>query len=286
MAEANVLLLLTDGTLEASAQAAVPIIRLEAIETRDEPDHDLVLPILPLQLAYVMYTSGSTGVPKGVAVSHRDVISLISDSRWQDGTHERILLHSPHAFDASTYEMWVPLLHGGQVIVAPPGPLDIHDLDHLVSCNQPSAIWLTSGLFDLLAHESPGLFRSIRRVIAGGDVLSINATRILRHHWPDLEISNGYGPTETTTFALVYDLPKETAFDEAIPIGRPLENQRVYLLDRWLRRNLYRWLWPGSWLFQSARPDGRALHSLSLWTGRRAHVSHRRSRPLARQRRP
>ena len=98
-------------------------------ESADQP----VVLLHPNNLAYIMYTSGSTGVPKGVAVRHRDVVSLAFDRCFCGGGHERVLLHSPLAFDASTYELWVPLLNGGQVVVAPPGDLDVQGLHRAIT---------------------------------------------------------------------------------------------------------------------------------------------------------
>ena len=95
----------------------------------------------PDNLVYVMYTSGSTGTPKGVAVRHRDVVALAFDQHFTTGGHERVLLHSPQAFDASTYEMWVPLLNGGQVLLPPPGDLGTASLRQVIMNNDVTGLW-------------------------------------------------------------------------------------------------------------------------------------------------
>ncbi|WP_229928169.1 AMP-binding protein, partial [Kitasatospora indigofera] len=117
LADTGARVLLTDRAepgFEHTATVLRPGDELPLLET------DPAVAVDPDQLAYVMFTSGSTGVPKGVAVRHRDVADLAADRRWRGGAHDRILLHSPHAFDAATYELWVPLLAGGTVVVAPP----------------------------------------------------------------------------------------------------------------------------------------------------------------------
>src|SRR5690606_6199766 len=101
-------------------------------------------------LAYVMYTSGTTGTPNGVEVSHRNLLALVDDPCWTDGAHERVLAHSPQTFDAAAYELWVPLLHGGTVVVAPPGKLDATRLATLVAERDVTALWLGSAMFDLI----------------------------------------------------------------------------------------------------------------------------------------
>ncbi|KAK1177264.1 condensation domain-containing protein, partial [Streptomyces sp. NBS 14/10] len=106
----------------------------------------------PLQLAYVMYTSGSTGEPKGVAVPHRGVVELALDRSWGDTAHQRVLMHAPHAFDASDYEIWVPLLSGGRVVVAPNEQVDTQALRGLVASGGVSAVHVTAGLFRVIAE--------------------------------------------------------------------------------------------------------------------------------------
>ncbi|MFE9122826.1 amino acid adenylation domain-containing protein [Streptomyces sp. NPDC007172] len=189
----------------------------------------------PEQLAYVMYTSGSTGLPKGVAVRHRDVVALATDHRWQGGAHERILLHSPHAFDASTYELWVPLLRGGTVVVAPAGNIDPARLRAVIERHRVTALWLTKGLFDLVAEEAPETFAGLRALTTGGDAASAAAMRRVLDACPGLTLGNGYGPTETTTFAAFHPITAQDAAGARVPIGTPLDNMRAYVLDERLQ---------------------------------------------------
>lgn len=120
----------------------------------------------PEQLAYVIYTSGSTGTPKGIGITHRDVVDLASDSRFAGGAHTCVLLHSPLAFDASVYELWVPLLTGGRVVVDTSEDLTPGVLADLVSRNGVTAVWLTSALFNVLVEDDPHCLAGLREVWA------------------------------------------------------------------------------------------------------------------------
>ncbi|MFF8771916.1 amino acid adenylation domain-containing protein [Kitasatospora sp. NPDC015120] len=201
----------------------------------DRPGHDPALPVHPDRLAYVMFTSGSTGTPKGVAVRHRDVVGLADDRRWRDGRHERILLHSPHAFDAATYELWAPLLHGGTVVVAPPGTLDAAALHALAVRHGVTAVFLTKALFDLVAEQAPETFRALRTVCTGGEAASGTLMRRVLEHCPDLLLAHVYGPTEATTFATHHHLRPADLAGARAPIGLPLDNMRAHVLDARLR---------------------------------------------------
>ncbi|WP_159072899.1 non-ribosomal peptide synthetase [Streptomyces sp. NRRL F-6676] len=188
------------------------------------------------QLVYVMYTSGSTGTPKGVAVTHRDVVRLASDPYWRAGRHERVLMHAPYAFDASTFEIWTPLLNGGRIVVAPPGRLDAAGLAAVIAAQDVTGLFVTAGLFRVLAEEDPACFRGVREVMAGGDIVSPAAARSVLRSCPGIIVSNGYGPTETTVFAAVHPLhDTDEVPDTVVPIGRPLTNTRLYVLDDALR---------------------------------------------------
>ncbi|GHB56760.1 hypothetical protein GCM10010347_28600 [Streptomyces cirratus] len=183
-------------------------------------------------LAYVMYTSGSTGTPKGVAVAHREVVALARDGRWRGGAHERVLFRSPHAFDASTYELWVPLLNGGLVVVAPPGDLDVAELARLIADRKVTGTFLTATLFNVLADAHLPELASLREVMTGGEAASPPMVRRVREACPDTTVTNAYGPTETTTFSATFPLPPGSRVPAGrIPIGRPLDGTRLYVLD-------------------------------------------------------
>ncbi|MCX4743959.1 non-ribosomal peptide synthase/polyketide synthase [Kitasatospora sp. NBC_01287] len=215
--------------------AQVAAARTEAAERPAVPAPAVPAPSAdPDRLAYVMFTSGSTGEPKAVAVRHRDVASLATDSRFADGGCEQVLLHSPVAFDAATFEVWAPLLNGGQVVVAPDGPVDAALLRRLAA-EGLTALWLTAGLFRLLAQDAPDCFAGLRRLWTGGDVVPAAAVRRVLAACPGLSVVDGYGPTETTTFATSFALADPAAVPDTVPVGHPLDDKRVYVLDRRLR---------------------------------------------------
>ncbi|MFK0221142.1 amino acid adenylation domain-containing protein [Streptomyces vinaceus] len=183
-------------------------------------------------LAYLMYTSGSTGTPKGVAVSHREVVALATDRRWRGGAHDRVLFRSPHAFDASTYELWVPLLNGGLVVVAPPGELDVDALARLMSEEKVTGTFLTATLFNVLADRCLPALGTLHEVMTGGEAASPSMVRRVREACPGTTVTNAYGPTETTTFAATFAVgPGQEAPTGQVPIGRPLDGTRLYVLD-------------------------------------------------------
>ncbi|MBN6039792.1 non-ribosomal peptide synthase/polyketide synthase [Amycolatopsis sp. 195334CR] len=218
-------LVVTDEALAGQVPDGVPTLR-----TADEPGPELSRRVLPDQLVAVMFTSGSQGRPKGSALSHRDVVWLAGDEHWRPGGVGRFLAHSPHAFDATTLEIWVPLLTGRTVVVAPPGEVDAPVLRRMVAEHGVTDLWLTAGLFRLLAEEDPGCLDGVREVWTGGDVVSPAAVAQVRAACPGLAVVNGYGPTETTTFALSHRITGRTPAGH-VPIGRALRGKRAHVLD-------------------------------------------------------
>ncbi|MFC7328016.1 non-ribosomal peptide synthetase [Marinactinospora rubrisoli] len=183
----------------------------------------------PDDLAYIMYTSGTTGTPKGIGVPHRAVAALAADHRWDGGGHERVLAHSPQAFDAATYELWVPLLRGGRIVLAPPGELDPGTLERVLREERVTGLFLTAALFHLVAEERPECLRSVREVWVGGERVDPAAVRRALGACPGIAVVDVYGPTETTTFATCH--PVQRPPDGEIPIGRPMDETRGYVLD-------------------------------------------------------
>ncbi|MFJ4440465.1 amino acid adenylation domain-containing protein, partial [Streptomyces sp. NPDC088923] len=179
--------------------------------------------------AYIMYTSGSTGRPKGVVVSHRNVVSLATDRQWRDGSQQRVLFHSPYAFDAATYEMWVPLLHGGEIVVAPPGTLGAAELVKVVDGQGVTGLFVTAALFTLLTEVPDAGLTSVRALWSGGEAAAPEAFRRLLRRFPWIAPHNVYGPTETTTFATHF--PVAEVDGRSVPIGAGMDNHSAYVLD-------------------------------------------------------
>ncbi|WP_395297048.1 amino acid adenylation domain-containing protein [Kitasatospora hibisci] len=190
----------------------------------------------PEQLAYVMFTSGSTGRPKGVAVTHRDLLAFALDGCFAADAHRRVLWHAPHAFDAANYEIWVPLLSGGMVVVAPAHDMDVATLRRAVAEHGITGLHLTAGLFRVVAENDLDCLAGVRELLAGGDVVPGTAVRELLERFPGLVFKDTYGPTETTSFATHHRVTDPGAVPDAVPIGRPLDNMRAYVLDAGLRR--------------------------------------------------
>ena len=184
----------------------------------------------PRAVLYIMHTSGSTGEPKGVMVTHRNVLALALDRIWRRGAHTRVLLHSPYAFDASTYELWVPLLSGGRVVIADEEVNSLL-LRRLAGAGRITALWLTAGLFAALAEGDPGCLAGAREVWTGGDVVSPQAVARVAAACPGIVVFNGYGPTETTTFATRYQIHPGPSIEDDVPIGAAMDHTRLYVLD-------------------------------------------------------
>ncbi len=183
-------------------------------------------------LAYVMYTSGSTGKPKGVAVEHRNIVRLVLGTDYvRFGPDEVFLQFAPVSFDASTFEIWGALLHGAQLVISPPGLLSLEELGKLIQEERVSTLWLTSGLFNQMVEEQLSRMRGVRQLLAGGDVLSTSHVKKALAGLPGVTLVNGYGPTEGTTFTCCHRVLPADLEAPSIPIGRPIANTRVYILD-------------------------------------------------------
>ncbi|MDQ1023300.1 amino acid adenylation domain-containing protein [Streptomyces umbrinus] len=185
-------------------------------------------------LAYVRYTSGSTGHPKAVAVPHRGVVRLVHHAEWIEfGSDQTFLQLCALTFDPSEFEIWGALLNGGCLVIHPPGPLSLPELAECLRRERITTLWLTAGLFHRMVDRHVDSLGGLRQLVAGGDVLSpAHVNRVRRAH-PKVRMVNGYGPTENTCFTTSHTVTRQVS--GTVPIGTPIAGTRVYILDEGLR---------------------------------------------------
>lgn len=184
-------------------------------------------------LAYMIYTSGSTGEPKGACVEHRNIVSLVRGTDFVEwGPDQRTLAMAPISFDASTYELWGPLLNGGRCVLYPERIPNALQVGELIREQQITDIFLTTALFNTFLDTEPKALKPLNTLMTGGEAHSIAHIRKAIAELPETRLVHVYGPTETTTFATAYLVPKALPENsQRIPIGRPLANKNTYILD-------------------------------------------------------
>ncbi|MFF5438906.1 amino acid adenylation domain-containing protein [Streptomyces achromogenes] len=182
--------------------------------------------------AYVMYTSGSTGTPKGVVCPHRGPVRLVkSGGLLRILPDDRLLATTRLTFDVSCMEMFGPLLNGACLIVpALETPLDTEALHRALRDHHASVMWLSAGLFDQHVQRRPGMFRDLRCLVTGGDVVSPSSARAVLEHGRPRLLVNGYGPTENSVLCVAHRIEDVSPSAPSIPIGRPLPNATAYVV--------------------------------------------------------
>lgn len=237
LADAGVALVVTEASLRGRIPAGVPT--HVVAETVDPPDPGDLAGIDrggAGRLAYISYTSGSTGEPKGVAVPHRAVTRLVREPNWVTIRADDVFLQlAPVSFDASTLELWAPLAHGAELALFPPGPVDLDEVARTLREKRVTVLWLTAGLFHQMVAAHLDAFAGLRHLVAGGDVLGPGQVRTLMAAHPQLSFTNGYGPTENTTFTTCWTSTTAPAPGATVPIGRPINGTGVAVLDARLR---------------------------------------------------
>ncbi|HEX6045328.1 MAG TPA: amino acid adenylation domain-containing protein [Pyrinomonadaceae bacterium] len=237
--DASVHLVLTLTALEGKLPVhRAPVILLDddamliAVQSEENPDRSLT----PDHLAYIVYTSGSTGTPKGVAVPHSGVVRLVIGNDYANfGPDEVFLQFAPLAFDASTFEIWGSLLNGAQLVLMPAGLASLDDLGRAIARNRVTTLWLTAGLFHQMVDEQLEALTLLPQLLAGGDVLSPSHVKKFIDAAPSCRLINGYGPTENTTFTCCCVMDQHAEFAGSVPIGRPIVNTQVFILDKHLQ---------------------------------------------------
>ncbi|WP_122801747.1 non-ribosomal peptide synthetase, partial [Pseudomonas viridiflava] len=217
----------------APINAATRRIDLDSLDLNGQPGHDPELEQGSDTAAYVMYTSGSTGAPKGVRVPHRGIARLVLNNGYADfNEHDRIAFASNPAFDASTMEVWGALLNGGQLCVVDHETLvDPVRFSALLIDARISVLFITTALFNQYVQQIQQALQGLRLLLSGGERADPASYRALLSQAQGLRLFNVYGPTETTTFATTCEVRAVSEGDESVPIGRPIGNTSIYVLD-------------------------------------------------------
>ncbi|MBS9438350.1 amino acid adenylation domain-containing protein [Photorhabdus noenieputensis] len=228
-------LLLTDVQTDIAISLTVPLYRLSAeINIRGKVDDgNLNLPRSSTGSAYIMYTSGSTGMPKGVIVPHRAVVRLVINNGYAEiGPDDRVAFAANPAFDASTFEVWAPLLNGGTLVIIDHATLlTPADFVRALQIYRITVLWLSVGLFNQLATALSPVLSQIKTLITGGEVPEPRVIAQVLYNNPPQHLLQAYGPSEGTTFTTIYRIAELAPGEGKIPIGRPIANTRLYLLN-------------------------------------------------------
>lgn len=184
------------------------------------------------RVAYIMYTSGSSGLPKGVAVPHRGAVRLVRNTTYMDFTeHDTMLGLATLMFDLSTWEIWSALLNGGRLVLMPAGPPDPTVIANLVEGSRVTMMWNTPALFQQLVDHGLKQYATVRYYAIAGDIVPVPHLRRAAAALPNCQFVNGYGPTENSVFTCAYRAPMHQPIEDPLPIGPPLSNSTAYVLD-------------------------------------------------------
>ncbi|MCX7568806.1 amino acid adenylation domain-containing protein [Tumebacillus sp. DT12] len=235
LADAAAPLLLTQQSLRgrfAGQRADVLCLDSDWKWIAEESETDLPCERTADSLAYVIYTSGSTGQPKGTCIPHRGIVRLVRNNPFVDFASDDVYLQfSPISFDAATFEIWGSLLNGGRLAIFPPQQLTAEELVRQLTLHRVTTIFCTTTLFNqLVEHHLDGL-HTLRHLLIGGEAMSAAPVKKARQALPNCRIANAYGPTESTTFASIQTVPEPEQIGTSVPIGHPIANTQLYILD-------------------------------------------------------
>ncbi|MFR9758224.1 non-ribosomal peptide synthetase, partial [Streptomyces sp. TR06-5] len=234
LTEAAVVAVVTDGALGGRVPEGPAVVRIdEAADTLAAcAGGSPGVAVSAEDVACVLYTSGSTGRPKGVAAPHRATVRTFFGQDYASfGPGEVSLQCAPVSWDGLTLELWPSLLHGGACVLAPgqtPEPVRIAEL---VARHAVTTMWLSAGLFAVVADAHPEVFGTLRQVMTGGEAPSVAHVHAVRRLHPELRIVHGYGPVESMVFATTHPVVPADEDRAALPIGGPIAHTRVLLLD-------------------------------------------------------
>ncbi|AUU10738.1 non-ribosomal peptide synthetase [Serratia marcescens] len=228
--DSGALLILCDRDIDREIAGEIACLRIDRL--RQNPTHDPAVARAGDAPAYIMYTSGSTGTPKGVMVTHQGILRLAINNRFASFERgDRFAFAANPAFDASTLEMWGALLNGASLaIIAPEVLTEAEALAAALVRQGINVLFLTTSLFNQYAHSIAATLAQLKYLLSGGEAADPHAfARMLKEAGP-VRLINAYGPTECTVFATTATIERVDPW-QRLPIGRPIGNTRIYLLD-------------------------------------------------------
>lgn len=187
--------------------------------------------ITSVNLAYIICKFISTDKPKAVSIIHQGVVNSVKGNNYANFGEEVVLQLASIAFDVAMLEIWGSLLNGASLVIIPLHKPSLPELAQAIRHYQITTLWLTTELFHLMVDEQLSDLKQLKQIIVGGDVLSVPHVSKLLQAAPKLKLINAYGPTENTVLACCYQVTDISNINAAIPIGRPIANTQVYLLD-------------------------------------------------------
>lgn len=214
-----------------TAEVDIPSIDLAQLSLWDGISDNLPSVNVPEDLIYLIYTSGTTGVPKGTMIQHKNVIRLVHKPEYVHLTKGTKLLQTGSmSFDAATFEIWGTLLNGGQLYLADNDIImNPKALKQSIDGFHINMMWLTVSLFNQLVNMDVTIFDHLETLLIGGEKVSEFHIKPLLEHNKGIHLINGYGPTETTTFAATYPIELKS-LENRVPIGRPITNTKIYIM--------------------------------------------------------
>ena len=234
-ADAGLPIVLTESRLRSRFPAleGVQWLELEELAALPPQPQDPPPANTPDHLAYILYTSGSTGQPKGVEIPHRAIVRLLFGVDAIRFGPDEVFLHlAPETFDPSTLEIWGPLLHGSTCVVYADRIPTAAAIQELIQRHRVTTLRLTASLFHSMMLEAPTAFLGLRQFLVGGEPMPPQAAAIALRTLPGIRLVNGYGPTEATVYTCCHIVSVEDIErGSSIPIGKPIANTTVYILD-------------------------------------------------------
>ncbi|MBI5726269.1 MAG: amino acid adenylation domain-containing protein [Ignavibacteriales bacterium] len=231
-AEISTVIMLTANTLPETGMA-ISTILLSEMEFSAALTADISVQRSPESPAYIMYTSGSTGAPKGVVIVDRGIIRLVKNTNYIAIKHTDTIAHlSNTSFDAATFEIWGSLLNGSKlVIIDNPTRISPKLFTEALQKYRISIVFLNTALFNLFSFHNPAMFKELTYVLFGGEIAAASAVERVIKNDPPRNLINVYGPTENTTFSTFYPIDDKYPVGSVVPIGKSISNSEAYILN-------------------------------------------------------